>query len=140
MLREIRRTLRPGGKVRIATPSLDRICSLLTPQNDAAADYIRISNAAWGEFPEARLNGSMPVPRGDGAAFSVNRVFYGWGHRFIFDRQALGDLLKVVGFSRSAFVEIGQSVDLEFRDIEFHGEMIGREINCYETMVVEAQV
>ncbi len=140
MLREIRRTLRPGGKVRIATPSLERICGLLPPHADAAADYIRIGNAEWADFPEARLNESMPVPRGNGVAFSINRLFYGWGHRFIFDRESLGDLLKEVGFTRTEFVEIGQSDDPELRGIEVHGEIIGRELNYYETMVVEAQV
>jgi SAM-dependent methyltransferase len=140
MLREIRRTLRTGGKVRIATPSLDRICGLLTPDSTAAADYVRISNATWADFPEAVLNQSMPLPHGNGAAFSINRLFYGWGHRFIFDRATLRDLLKDAGFSRTAFGEIGQSADPELRGMEFHGEMIGPELNDYETMVVEAQV
>jgi SAM-dependent methyltransferase len=140
MLQEIRRTLRPGGKARIATPSLDRICGLLSPDSTATADYIRIGNAAWADFPEARVNGSMPVPHRNGAAFSINRLFYGWGHRFIFDRATLRDLLEDAAFSRTEFVEIGQSADPELRGMEFHGEMIGLELNDYETMVVEAQV
>jgi hypothetical protein len=140
MLQEIRRTLRAGGRVRIATPSLDRICGLLPPDSPAAAHYIRIGNTAWADFPEARLNGSMPVPCRNGAAFSINRLFYGWGHRFIFDRATLRDLLEDAGFSRTEFVEIAQSADPELRGMEFHGEMIGLELNDYETMVVEAQV
>jgi SAM-dependent methyltransferase len=143
MVREMRRTLRPSGRIRLATPSLDRIAGLAAgePPMAVTRDYVRTANEAWCDVAEARFNGSMPVPfQPDGVAFVINRAFYGWGHRFLFDTASMRDLLSEAGFIDIRFREVGESDDPEFRGIEFHGQLIGDVLNRYETMVVEAAV
>jgi SAM-dependent methyltransferase len=138
MAQEMRRTLRPGGIARIATPDLGKIAALLqrpSPDGDA---YVERANTSWAARPEAQVNGSMPVPYRDRAAFVLNRLFYGFGHQFVFDRTSLGDLLELAGFATLRWYDVGQSEQPELRNIESHGARIGHAKNDYETMVVEA--
>lgn len=86
---EIRRVLRPGGVVRLATPDLDRLIRLLRttpPLEDVERRYVElIRSRCW---PDEPLAGTNPV-------FTLNNNVRDWGHRFIWDeptfRQLLGD-------------------------------------------------
>jgi hypothetical protein len=139
MAKEIRRTLRPGGVARIATPDLGKIAALLGERPDAADVYVERANASWTERLDAQVNGSMPIPYRNRSSFVLNRLFYGWGHQFLFDRETLADLLELAGFTSLRWYAVGESDDPELRGLESHGARIAQFINDYETMVVEAR-
>ncbi|HEV2888649.1 MAG TPA: methyltransferase domain-containing protein [Jatrophihabitans sp.] len=129
MLAECHRVLRPGGGLRIATPSLEVLVGLLTPAPDQAQQrYIDF-------ISETFLQSSMPA----GAVGVVNNAFSSWGHQFLYDRPTLLRGLTDAGFARAHFTDPGASRDPELRGIEGHGDFLGNdEMNRFETMVVEA--
>jgi predicted SAM-dependent methyltransferase len=128
-LSEMHRTLKHHGKLRIATPDMDKIIALKHPSLSAAeANYIEWSNRAR----------SIPQQHYDNACFVINRMFRDYGHKFIYDRRTLSSALEQVGFQVIAFCEPGTSEDPELRDLEHHGEAVGHDNNLVETMVAEA--
>ena len=79
MLAEARRILRPGGRLRIATPDLAQIIALYTqPCAEAQQAYIRwimdTFRPAVGEYNPAHV---------------INQSFHGWRHKFIYDEPTL---------------------------------------------------
>jgi SAM-dependent methyltransferase len=136
MLAEIRRTLVPGGVVRIATPDLRQVARALDSRDDEAALYTTKGNERW----NTRTNVAPIVPAGqiDNPCFTVNRMFYHWGHRFIYDESTLTVSMLAAGLERIKRCEIGESVHPHMRDLERHGTAIDPAINAFETMVLEA--
>lgn len=124
MLRECHRVLRPGGKIRIALPSVDRLLALFAPSpSDLQQKYIAIQSETC--YPGA----GQPKP-----CFAINAAFMNWGHRFLYDRLTLESLLQEIGYTNIQFFEVGQSDDPNLNGIE----MRTSEIDLYETMVVQA--
>lgn len=138
MVKEMRRTLRPGGIARIATPDLGKVAALVGDLAEIDREYVERTNASWSRNPDAQVNGSLPVPHRNRSCFVINRLFYGWGHRFVFDRATLGDLLELAGFTSQSWFRAGESDDPALEGIESHGTTIEGFINDYETMVVQA--
>ena len=117
-LRECLRVLRPGGTIRTATPSLERLAQLYAG-GELQQRYVRWAVGAL--EPEV----DVPLP-----GVVVNNFFRSWGHRFIYDAQTLRHALVEAGF-----------VDVEERPL---GELEGHlaetpEFNEYETFVLEAR-
>ena len=129
MLSECYRVLKPGGGLRIATPSLEVLVGLLTPTPDELQQrYIDFMARGF-------LQSSMPAS----AAGVVNNAFVSWGHQFLYDRPTLLRGLADAGFVDAEFTRPGVSRDPELHGIERHGDFLGNEeLNCFETMVVEA--
>ena len=129
MLGECARGLRPGGRLRLATPDLARIIALYTqPEAPAQQHYIRwiMDNfrPGVGEYNPAQV---------------INQSFHGWRHKFIYDEATLVKALEAAGFTAVTRVEPGQSGDENLRGIERHGEYVGSDAAMrYETMVFEA--
>lgn len=95
---EAARALRPGGVIRLSTPSLEHV---------------------W--LRAFRLGRDRPEAEVVAETFAANRSFRGWGHRFLFSREMLVRLLTAAGFTDLTFHEYGQSERAELRDIERHG-------------------
>jgi predicted SAM-dependent methyltransferase len=117
-LRECFRVLRPEGRVRIATPSLERLARLY--DGGSLQDrYVR-----WAvETLEPETNAPLP-------GVVINNFFRSWGHRFIYDPQTLRNALMEAGF-----------VDVEERpagELEQHLTEVP-EFNEFETFVLEAR-
>jgi SAM-dependent methyltransferase len=129
MLRECRRVLNPGGRVRIATPDLDAIISLKgAPAGGVEERYVRWLTESY--FPDA----DRPSP-----AYAINQVFRGWGHRFIYDQETLRAALERAGFTGVVRRAFGESDDENLSGIEGHGAEDGnREMSEFETMILEA--
>ena len=129
MLQECRRILRPGGRIRVATPDLAVLLALYRDARDAAADrYIH-----W--ITDHALPGIGTYK----AAFVINNAFRAWGHQFLYDGELLESALSDAGFVDVRRYRYGESDDPQLRGIERHGRNIGDEdIAAFETMIFEA--
>jgi predicted SAM-dependent methyltransferase len=117
-LRESFRVLRSGGRVRVATPSLERLARLYDG-GELRQRYLR-----WAaETLDPELD--VPLP---GAV--INNFFHSWGHRFIYDAQTLRHALETAGF-----VDVTESTVGELE----HHLAEAPEFNELETIVLEAQ-
>jgi predicted SAM-dependent methyltransferase len=95
-LAECRRVLRPDGLLRLSTPNLDWVW----------ATHYRLSEQA----PSAALHDCI----------QLNRAFRGWGHQFLYNREALVAALGDAGFARWDFCRYGQSAAPELSGLERH--------------------
>ena len=127
MLGECFRILRPGGKLRIATPDMRFLIEMYSPQkNDLQQRYI-----AWAT---ATYIAEIGKP---GDVFVINNFFRAWGHKFIYDFKSLSGAMKDAGFDRTMAWDVAESDDAELRGLESHGNSIPEEFNRLETLVVE---
>jgi predicted SAM-dependent methyltransferase len=117
-LRESFRVLRPDGRIRVATPSLERLARLYDG-GELRERYVR-----WAaETLEPELDAPLP-----GAV--INNFFRSWGHRFIYDAQTLRHALEAAGF-----VEVAESAVGELE----HHLAEAPEFNELETIALEAK-
>ena len=117
-LRESLRVLRPGGTIRVATPSLEQLARLYDGE-ELRSRYVRWAVDTLD--PEV----DVPLP-----GVVLNNFFRSWGHLFIYDPDTLRHALETAGF-----------VDVEQKPV---GELEGHlaeapEFNEYETFVLEAR-
>lgn len=131
MLRECRRTLKPGGKIRLATPDIRRYQSFLNGRvNGEAGRYVRWSNETFG--------GDLEKSLVDSGIVTFNRVVREWGHQFLYDPATLTEMLTRAGFTAIAQREIGESDDPHLQNIELRAGGEFDFANTFETMIFEA--
>ena len=94
---ECRRALAPDGILRVSTPNLDWVL----------ASHYRYGG--WATEEEAISD-----------CFRMNRAFHGWGHRFLYNRQALEAALSAAGFSTITMHRYGESDVPELAGLERH--------------------
>ena len=130
MLRECHRVLKPGGMVRVATPALETLLAIYSPDRTPIQDrYVR-----WASDQFVLQATENP------ACFVINNAFHNWGHQFLYDQPTLKRLLERAGFEAIVPQLPGESDDDNLRGIEWHGRDIGdEEINRFETLVLEAR-
>lgn len=130
LIGECFRVLKPGGVLRVATPNLQRILSLYDPTpTDAARRYMDWS-----------MQRHMPTLGPATPAFVINNFFDSWGHRFIYDPNALKNAFTKVGFTDVSQQDVSQSQHSSLRGVEAHGKDIGsEEMNLFETLIVEGK-
>lgn len=126
MLREIKRTLKPGGMLRLSTPDLAKICGLMVTSD---ACYTRAANEGWSRYYGPGSTSPLAEDL-DNPAFTVNRAFREWDHVFLWDERTLGAALEKCGF-------VWQGSELS--ELEHHGELIGDFLNRWESLVIEAR-
>jgi len=156
MMKEIYRVLKPGGKARIATPDIEKIVGLFSPQKqEEQKRYIEWkANQIMGLYsPEPsrlqtyrkewdidyrHVNRYYPIIDEDGVCFIVNNFFHGYGHQYLYDARSLQAIAKEAGFIEITMCRPNESDDEHLRSIESHASLIGEEMNDFETMVLQA--
>lgn len=128
MLAECARVLEPGGRIRVATPDFDRAIALAV---DPAPEVVALARAS-------NLRNEIDASVADDPVFAVNRLFSGYGHRFLYTEEALRRALETAGFTAVARHRIGSSEDPEFADVDQHSGQIDAAWNEYQTLVLEA--
>jgi predicted SAM-dependent methyltransferase len=125
---ECSRILRPGGRIRIATPSLDRLIPLYGDElSGLERRYLRWSVDAFVRDADAYLPG-----------FVLNNMFWNFDHRFVYDEATLAHTLRAAGFVDVQQWPVGESSDPELAGLERHMRNAA-EFNAFETMVLEAR-
>ncbi len=129
MLQECFRSLKPGGKIRIATPDLRFLIELYNAEkNETQKQYI-----AWA----AGLFLSDIKDPTD--TFVINNFFRSWGHKFIYDFKTLSNSLSRAGFVKIIGCSVSNSEDDNLKNVESHGKQIPEKFNKLETMIIEAE-
>jgi predicted SAM-dependent methyltransferase len=130
MLEEAHRVLKPGGKVRIATPDLAWVVSLFGAAGDPdRSRYIKWSTDTF-------------IPEADDyrAGYVINQLVRGWGHRFIYDEDTLRVQLERAGFEDVRRWAVGDSDDPELTGIELHGaDEVSKDMIRFETLILQAR-
>jgi predicted SAM-dependent methyltransferase len=129
MIKECFRTLKRGGKIRIATPDLAFLIQLYSKEKSAIQKrYIDFSIERYFK---------NQAPAFD--TLVINNFMRDWGHQFVHDEKSLTYLLQEAGFQSIIQVNVGESNDLHFQNIEQHGKEITDDFNKLESIVMEAQ-
>ena len=127
MLRECHRVLKPGGRIRIATPRLEFLLELLTDPRDAHRAYADLHYQDFAEEPE------ICTP-----ARIVNDYYRMWGHQFVYDEATLRLLLERAGFVDLRVEAVGKSSNPHLTGIENEARMpIG--MLALTTLVLEGE-
>lgn len=133
-LRESYRILRPGGKIRIATPDFDFLAQLAdNKRTEFENEYLKWNFQTFLKYIPAQLMDMANIH-----VYVVNNYFRDWGHQLIHNRSSIKNLLEYCGFRMLEFGKVGESSDPVLAGIEKHGAMITDTYNKYETMIVEA--
>jgi predicted SAM-dependent methyltransferase len=132
MLEESYRTLKHGGKIRIATPDFNFIMSIFNNRSEQIQDYI---NWNANSFLKPLLNFFGTEIQTD--VFVINNFFHDWGHKFIHNKSSLNLFLKKFNFQNITQYKVGQSDDANLLDLEKHGQVISEKFNEMETMIFE---
>jgi predicted SAM-dependent methyltransferase len=130
MLRECYRVLKPGGRIRIATPNLSTFVRLFQPgQTAEAIQYLAGKQRRW----------QWPKQQTDQCAL-LNIMFHSFGHRsgFLYDPETLSRSLTSTGFQSVQQFPAGESNDPVLKTVDARPGGVYKEANQYETMVFEA--
>ena len=111
-LLEIHRVLGDGGRVRLSTPNLDWVLAT--------------------HYPRRTEHEAVLAP------LALNRSFYGWSHRFLWNRALLGEALAAAGFVEPRWYRHGESDWPTFRNLERH-ETYQDEPDLPHVLIVEAR-
>ena len=129
LLHEAFRVLKPGGRIRIATPNLETLLELHSREAGADADEYM----TWFATRNMAIESAKVSP-----ALVINHFFYNWDHRFIYNRATLEASFCEAGFTDLEWCAVGQSPKPELQNLERHGAALGSERwNAYETMILE---
>jgi predicted SAM-dependent methyltransferase len=131
MLAEVRRVLRPGGVLRVATPDLGVLISLY--RGEAGADGDHYVDWVSGRY--------LPDVGHRHPVFVLNNAMRNWGHTFLYDAETLALALADAGFTGVVRRGLGESEHADLRGVESHGRAVADQRSVrFETMVLEAAV
>ena len=138
MLEECFRISKPNGKIRIATPDLDKYLSLIYDnKNKENSEMINFyMNNLFSRYPNDE-NAAMHI---------LNLEMHSWGHKYLYNLSTLKNQLVNSGFSKISQHEGGKSDDHNFKNLEMHKENHAKKgihdkpnFFDFETVIVEAE-
>jgi predicted SAM-dependent methyltransferase len=126
MLSECWRVLRPGGRLRVATPNLVFLIDLYR------ADKLPLQQhyLAWA----AQASG-LPAEQAEDS-YIINHFVRAWGHRFIYDEKSLRRAMERAGFAEITVWRPGESSSDDLRGLENLRQMPA-EFYDLETLILE---
>jgi predicted SAM-dependent methyltransferase len=135
MLRECFRTLKPGGKIRIATVDLAFFINLYInkEKTELQKQFIRYSMKAHVRMPDIHQHEEV---------FIMNLFFRAWNSKFNYDYEVLRDTVAQVGFINVTRHQRRESNDKNLQGLEAHGinyEAIQSPSELGIGLIVEAQ-
>jgi predicted SAM-dependent methyltransferase len=125
MLREMRRTLAPGGSARIITPDLNWFAArVLQPASQREHEYLQF------------VSGFMKRPSTTWCD-AINLCFYEHGHRYIWSIEELKAALVRAGFGELHVSRAAHPRQDVFRGVEGHPRLIGLDNDAMEAFAIE---
>jgi predicted SAM-dependent methyltransferase len=106
LLAEAHRVLRPGGKMRVGVPDLERIVGRYAAPDWRDQAWIQDCNFDWIDSPVALINTS----------------FRGWEHLYLYDETELRLRLEEAGFADVRRVASGESAHPDLKGLETRPE------------------
>jgi hypothetical protein len=86
----------------------------------AAEGWLRLSTPNLDWVWQTHYETGVPVEAQRLQGLHLNRAFYGWGHRFLWNRALLGEALRACGFEGLRWCSWGESTLPFLRGIERH--------------------
>lgn len=126
MLEECNRILKPGGTIRIVTPSIGFLTRVISSDRGLLEDRYKI----WSV--ETFIPGAPAITN----AFFLNNFVRQWGHTFIYDRETLELALRLSGFEQIVVCELNDSAHFLLRGLANVGKMPDGFLGL-ESMVLE---
>ena len=134
MLSECYRVLKPGGVLRLSLPTLDNLIELYEHRyHRDAINYVEWSLKTFDK------SGCIDDQIGFNTCFVINNFFHLWGHKMIYDRDVIYEMLRREGFKNLFREANDKSHFYELCGINGHGKQIGERFNDIETTTFEAQ-
>lgn len=131
LLGEIRRVLRPGGRLRVSTPDLDRLLGLFRPAEQRSDDERRYIEL----IIDRHVAGVDPAV--DNPVYVLNNNVRDWGHRFLYDAPTLRAALERAGFHEIEQFDLQESNDPVLQGLANDSRMPPGLV-AFETMTFEA--
>jgi predicted SAM-dependent methyltransferase len=128
MLAECLRVLRPNGVLRIVTPDLLKLTSLL-------ADTLTSQQRGYVEYSIKQYGIAGSPPRG---SHVLNHFVRSWGHTFIYDAETLVDQFRGAGFTDVIVCSFNQSVHAALHNLA-HVRRMPPGLLDYESLTVEGR-
>lgn len=124
MVKECYRVLKPGGKIRIATPDIDTVLKLRTPEkSELQLNYIK-----W------HIDHCLPEIGIYKDIFVINSAFNNFGHKFLYDYDTLQYSFKETGYIDITRCRPGESSDENLCGIDFRAR---DEMTSFTNLIVE---
>ena len=133
-LHESYRILKPGGKIRIATPNFDFLIALTNKNRNETQHKYVIWN--YNHFLPKMSKVYNDEPNKE--VYVINNYFKAWGHQLIHNIPSLTNLILHVGFKNVTSFDVSKSTDKSLENLEHHMSQLGVEFNILETMILEA--
>lgn len=128
MLKECYRVLAPGGKIRIATPNILTFIQLFRQEKTPEMRRYVKGKIEWHGWPRTTAPECL----------LLNYQLRSFGHQFLYDPSTLRESLALAGFQIITESSPGVSNNSELKGLEARHDSRVRELNDYETMVLEA--
>lgn len=137
MLSECFRVLKPNGVIRLAIPHVDFLFKIYqNPELQIHKEYVKWATEKFCKDTATFFNNDK---NSYSEIYVINNFYRDWGHQVLHNYSSLKTLLQKLSFSNIKQKEIGISNHKELCNMEKHGDVIPKQFNTLETLVIEAE-